>query len=67
MSASLARLADREAADVPSNIQRHAFKNTAEEAGHGLYCCFCFVIECDHSQGNMSKNICGMESANFML
>ena len=34
MIASVARLADGEAVDVPSNIQRHAFKNTPEEAGH---------------------------------
>ena len=33
MIASVARLVDGEAVDVPSNIQRHAFKNTPEEAG----------------------------------
>ena len=30
LCASVARLADGEAVDVPSNIQRHAFKNTPE-------------------------------------
>ena len=38
MSGSVARLAEGEAVDVPSNIQRHAFKNTPEEAGYGSFC-----------------------------
>ena len=66
MSASVAKLADGEAVDVPSNIQSHAFKNTPEEVGHG-FVLFCFVlsgsffvIERDPSRGSMSNTPSGI-------
>ena len=41
-----------EAVDAPTNIQRHAFKNTPEEVGH----CFCSVWFCFVLSGTLSLN-----------
>ena len=47
MVTSFERLSRGDPVDASTNIGRHAFKNTPEEAGQG--------IKCDHNQCNMSK------------